>query len=584
MDNAIAGGQAALGYGSYDELLKAEQARNQAFDQQNPWISGAAQLVGGVAGTIPMVMAAPAAFGAGAGGLAARTGASLLSGAGVGAADSAVRSGGDGLEAVKGGVVGGIFGASAPLAGRAAGKAYEAAADYFGRPTNALTGISGPATRYATDTIGTPAQQQTLRTQLDALGPEAMLADVSPEWMAVARGAAARPGQRSGIVNPLLERDAAKNARLGSDLDTALGKPEVPSWIDNRIAAGQQTIAPRYGEALEGAQAVGTQHIAERLDGVASILRGPAQRAVHQVRGMLDVPGTNVLDPHPNALLQTRQAIDGLMATEANPQVIRQLAMARQEVDDALAQAVPGIKDLDGQFAELARQREGLQRGSQLLDSGKTAIRPQELAQEFPASAIPQGTMVGPSAVPFRMQQGARAEIDRIVGQNANDPAALQRTVRSEGDWNRDKMRTVFGQDQADDALRAIDRETTFFRTKNRIENGSDTGLTNGFREFLDKAAAPNKVPVESSAFGFLMRGVQKAAGYATQAAADRKANRFAGELGRLAVAQGGERDALVRSLYELITGRQARAPMTQQVETGANALFRAGGLQTYRP
>ncbi len=46
-----------------------------------------------------------------------------------------------------------------------------------------------------------PARGQQIAAGLQRLGPDAMLADVSPEWLRVARGAASRPGQRDPIVN-----------------------------------------------------------------------------------------------------------------------------------------------------------------------------------------------------------------------------------------------------------------------------------------------------------------------------------------------------------------------------------------------
>ncbi|MFG1340366.1 hypothetical protein [Xanthobacter autotrophicus] len=581
VDNAIAGGQAALGYGDYAGNLKAEQERNARFDREHPWVSGGAQIAGGIAGTIPLIMAAPAAFGAGAGGLAARMGMSALSGAALGGADQAVRSGGDLKDTGVGAGMGAIFGAAAPAVGAAGSRAWNTAEEYLSRPNNALTGINPAAVRFATESLS-PGRLATMRQELDNLGPLGMLADVAPEWQGVARGAAGRPGQRDAILEPLLERGSAKNQRLGADIDAAIGPAPVPSRVDAQIAGGQQSLGPRYGDAFTEGMAVDTQHIAEGLDGIASILRGPAQAAVTRVRGMLNVPGTNVLDPHPSALFQTRQAIDGLMAAETNPQVVRQLTMARQQVDDALAQAVPGIKDIDGQFAELARQREGLQRGSQVLDSGKTAIRPQELAQEFPAAAVPQGNMVGPSGVPFRMQQGTRGEIDRIVGQNANDPAALQQALKSEGDWNRDKLRTVFGP-AADDVLKAVDRETTFYRTANRISSGSDTDMSKRFGDFLDAAAKPNDVPTDMSVLGGAARGVQKVARALMASDADRKAGKFAADLGQLAVAQGSSRDAVVQALAEAIQRQQARLPRSEGVDKVARALMAAGGLQVER-
>lgn len=580
VDEAIAGGQTLFGNGSYADNLKAEQDRQKAFDDQNPWVSGGAQLAGGVAGTIPMVMAAPAAFGAGAAGWGARAIASMISGGLIGGADQAVRTNGDPMATFKGAAVGGGAGLAGPAVGRGLGKAYEATANYLRTPTNALTGISPRAANYAAKTIGTPERQAAVRTQLDALGPEGMLADVSPEWMMAARGAAARPGQRDMIVNPLLNRDVGKNLRLGEDLNASLGRPGVPSTINAEIEAGQRALGPAYGEAFRGASPVDTRQLAFDMDQLAGTLRGDARQAVVRARQMLNTPGKDALDPSPQGLFQTRQALDGMLATENNPQVVRYLTEVRQRVDGELAAAVPGIKDVDAQFAELARQREALAQGSKVLDSGKTAIRPQEMAAEMQTGALPQGAQVGPSAVPFRIQQGTRAEMDRLVGQAANDPAKLQQVVRSEGDWNRDKLRTVFGQERADDALRAIDRETTFYRTKNDVVGNSHTAATQGYREMLDDAGRPNTIPVETSAFGAGMRGLQWLFTGSAKDAAAKKAEKFAGDLGRLAVARGADRDAIVQSIIDMITQQQGRAPVTRGVEQATNALLRAGAMQ----
>ena len=54
-----------------DELKGIEQRGAQAATE-NPWSSTGASMVGGVVGTLPLVAAAPAAFGAGAAALSAR--------------------------------------------------------------------------------------------------------------------------------------------------------------------------------------------------------------------------------------------------------------------------------------------------------------------------------------------------------------------------------------------------------------------------------------------------------------------------------------------------------------------------------
>jgi hypothetical protein len=281
-------------------------------------------------------------------------------------------------------------------------------------------------------------------------------------------------------------------------------------------------------------------------------------------------------------LLETRHAIDGLMAAETNPQVTRQLTAARAQIDQEIARAVPGIKDVDAAYAELARQSEGLQRGSQVLDGGKTAIRPEDLAAEMQRGALPQGTQVGPSAVPQRIQEGARAEIDRVAGTSANDPVALQRLVKGEGDWNRDKLRTLFGP-QADDALNAIDRETIFNRTANRVTGGSDTAMASRFGNFLDRAAEPPRIPTDTTITGILARTAQRAGQKLLGTNAEARAGRFASELGRASVATGADRDALVAAIQDYARRRALGQPVSDATARWAQQLLSGGQMPLER-
>lgn len=560
------------------ESLRQQQGMDRDFAEQHPVIDTATQIAGGVAGTLPAVLAAPAAFGAGTASLGARSIASMTSSGLIGGADAAVRSGGDLNSSTLGGLIGGATGIVAPGVAAGAGKGASYLADKImgaSKPTGAISGLPKPAVKYALDAIdGAPAMQ----SDLNKLGPLATLADVSPEWMGVARGAASRPGMRDGIVNKLLDRDEGKNFRLRDDLNSSLGPAPVPSRISASIEAGQGDLSPQYQEVFRGARvrAVDTTPIAERLEADAINLRGPAQRAAQQVRNMLNVAGEDVLDTSPYTLFQTRQAIDGLLKEEANTTVVRVLNNARRQVDDTLAAAVPGVKDVDAQFAELARQNTAVGRGQQVLESGRTAPRPSELAEEVATGGLPQGTQIGPSAVPFRLRQGARAEIDRVVGTNANDPAAMQKLVKSEGDWNRDRLRTLFGP-RADDALNAIDRETQFYRTSNRVTSGSDTAMGQRFGDFIDAAATPSKIPTDTTLTGAGLRGTQKALQSMAGSNAEARAAEFAKDLGRMSVAQGTERDEIVRLLLGMATKRQSLEGIKGGAEGIARFLLQGG-------
>lgn len=100
----------------YREELKAVEGYDQGTLKKNPVASSLGEMGGAVAGTVPMVMAAPAAFGVGGGGLLLRSLASGASGAALGGADAAVRSGGDIDATVQGTGMGAGFGLAGPAA------------------------------------------------------------------------------------------------------------------------------------------------------------------------------------------------------------------------------------------------------------------------------------------------------------------------------------------------------------------------------------------------------------------------------------------------------------------------------------
>jgi hypothetical protein len=156
----------------------------------------------------------------------------------------------------------------------------------------------------------------------------------------------------------------------------------------------------------------------------------------------------------------------------------------------------------------------------------------------------------------------------------------MQKLVRSEGDWNRDRLRTLFGP-KADDALNAIDRETQFFRTSNRVTSGSDTAMGNRFGDFLDDAATPSKIPTDTTLTGAGLRGTQKILQSTMGANAEAKAALFAKDLGRMSVAQGPERDEIVRSLLGMATKRQSLEPIKVGTEDIVRLLLN-GGVRPY--
>jgi hypothetical protein len=244
---------------------------------------------------------------------------------------------------------------------------------------------------------------------------------------------------------------------------------------------------------------VDSSAVALNLDSLAVNERGGAQTAAKRVRGWLDVTGADELDPSPYTLFRTRNAIDKAMATEADGGAIAVYFQARKQIDELLAQAVPGLKEVDAQFAELARQGEAVQTGQHLLETGRTAPRPSDVEELMTGGALPQGAQIGPSAVPLRLRQGARAEIDRIIGTNVRDINAMKRIVAGEGNWNRDRLVSVFGEEKAGRLLSILEREALYDATEQLGLAGCRTQVLKAAQEDIVGAGTrPN--PVQSAA------------------------------------------------------------------------------------
>ncbi|WP_426238182.1 hypothetical protein [Pararhizobium sp. DWP1-1-3] len=531
----------------YATNLKEAQALTETAQEQHPNVTMGANLVGAVGGTLPMIAAAPAAFGGGAGNLFMRSLAAAGSGSAVGGADQAVRSGGNPDAVIDGMKWGGGTGLFGPVTGKVVGAGARAAMDRLklGRVAKAAGTKASTVAKLAKAIMGDGMDETAMRARLDTLGPNGMIADLGPNLQGQAGALASMPGRAQEIMRSALDtRNTGANARIGAAVDDSMGRNVIPSEVQGNIAANQRAVGPAYGQAFENAPRYDMTPIADDIDLSVSRLRGPAQTALRRVRGMLNIEGTEQLSADPSVMFQTRQAIDGMLTGEVDPKVINALSEVRQQLDDGLIRAVPRIKEADASYAELARQNDALTRGQTVLDHGRTAPRPAELAQEFEHGALPQGRQIGPSAAPLRLRQGARAEVDRILGSNANDVAKLNNLIKSEGDWNRDRLATLFGQDRADRLFQVLDNERTFAGTRQSVMMNSETARRQAHRAELGGEGDPNFTRNAFAAGG--LSGTARATGVK---AADKIMNMIV----------GSRREAANASLAEaMVTNRAA--------------------------
>ena len=489
----------------YDEMGRI----SKSIQQDHPYLATGGRITGAVLGTLPLMRAAPALFGLSEGPLALKMFTSGLSSSGLNTADAGVRSGGD-VQAMKEGALSGLLaGTAAPVLGPIISRTTKAIADKLQLATVAKRmGVDPQALSFIKDAA-----------TKDGLTPETsrkFLADVDATWLdagpnlrGLGASLAAMPGEGNTIVrNALAAREAGANARIAEGVRANFGPAPIPSKVIANIESNQALLSPRYREALKEALPVDTTRIAQYLDREIMSLRGDAQKAVQRVRTMLNRTGTEQLESSPSVLLETRNTIDDMLETAQGSHHYGALSTARQAIDDQLRASIPGIKEVDAVYSELARQKEALKRGQQILSSGREAPRPIELAEEVEHGAMPQGLQVGPSAVPVRLREGARAEIERIIGTNANDRVALQRLIKGEGDWNRDRLATLFGQDKADAVIKLLDRERRFYETTDSVIGNSESAVTPSVRQALEVSGSGGFGLVN----GFVAGGVNGAA------------------------------------------------------------------------
>ncbi|WP_245441663.1 hypothetical protein [Rhizobium leguminosarum] len=583
-ERAAAATIAAFSDETYDQVMDRMNEATRAEKAANPIVDKSAQITGGVAGTIPAVMAAPEMFGAGGGSMLMRSLASGLTGTGIGAADAYVRTGGDPEKTRWGAIEGGLFGLGGPLAGEVIGAGVKVTAQGAKALTRALLGeelASKPPRDMLADLardsrnwlakVSDSDKLAAARNQFDKLGSEAMPADVLPEWLGAAKAGVARESTRSKVVGPLNERGSTAGSRLKSDLETNLGPDPVPSTIDRELEASQARVESQYRPMVMGQPPHDFKPVAERLDRLIPYRRGGEQSDLLDIRSMLNDFGKDTVSSDPAIAYETRRAIDRLLDATKDPEVIETLKGIRGMID---ARFSSGVKGLDAQSAEFGRQREGLLQGQSVLADGPRAMHPVELQEKLVAGAEPQGTLIGPSAESARMRQGTLGDIYRAVGTEASDMNALRKFIRGNGDWNREKLGMMFGPENADASLNAIDREALFAKTKNGVTSAADTASEAGFEKYLGEVSKPPEVPTDKSWTDLGLTTARRLVRSLFEQNAGAHAARVADEVAPLSVLRGEQRDALMEALMRL--GRENI--IDQQRSLLINALFQGGG------
>lgn len=568
MDRAAAALGAATGiggeFGEYSKNLDAQRAASKADETERGPLRLMGQVAGGIVGPAKgarIWQNATALPGRAVGGAVAGASAGLPYGYLSSDADlNSMQAVYDGL---KGGVTGAGLGAAAPVIGNAIGRAVD-----FVR-NRVSPDVFSTLPRVAQRNVEDMARTMDLpRVQSEAtrLGPNAMLADVSPDMRLVAQNAATRPGVSPVVTEPLRVRDTARNARLQDALNTNLGPNVDRSRVTERLQALRTEAGEKYPKlaattpdqmpAYSVLQSIDAARrsplgrsadVASSMEKIETVLRNPQQGGAY---------GRSAAEFH-----AAREVADGILNNPNTPDhVVRAVKAVRNELDDALKGNVQGWSGLDKRFSDIAGRQEAFKNGQTILNSGREAMRPDEYARYLQGLNKKQ-------TVAERL--GVRAELDRLAGQSGNDLAQFNRTLMEVGDDNNRKLATLFGEGRTRNLYDARDAERIFAATNNAVNNGSQTAQRMGANQLLSGGSATSGAGAPTSMPEMVMAARKRLADAVNDAKYGRVNEDSARQLAGMSVAQGQERDAFIRALR----GRANRTDPESDIERTIKAL-----------
>lgn len=510
VNRAVAGVRSLKNDTKFSDELKTVEQFGEATAKESPTATISGEVLGGVVGMAPAIAAAPAAFGAGAASLPVRTGASFFSGGVIGGADAAVRTDGSLPATRDAAILGAVVGGASPAVGNLVGRGVRAVGEAVAGRAAPVPGLNAQAAGKLADDLRNAGGPDAVRGRLTELGPDAMLLDASPSFEGRAQGLAVLPDTREAIMRPLAERARGANARLARDIDANIGPATNPAGFERTLEAEyERVVPPLYARAFAEPIEVDTRNVLGMIDSLAAREKGGAATGLARTRELLMMDGpvdaagipTRVPDPRPEALHNAKEALDAMIATvQAQPggsarnSELRALTTARRSLNGTLETQVPGYGFANRSAEHFFRQREAFGRGQTLLNGGREAVRPGQLAEETAEMA---------PGVAQAQRDGLRAEVDRLVGTKANDRVALADAVKGEGDWNRARMNTVFGEEPTAGLVGAVERERAFDTSHQRINNNAMTEL----RKRAADDVAPRSLDPGSGEVGTVVAG-----------------------------------------------------------------------------
>lgn len=527
VQKAAAGISSMIDGESYDQNLAQAQQITKDAQEQHPIVTGTGEVAGAVAGTLPMIAAAPSAFGVGASSTPMAMLASGGSGAVIGGADAAVRSDGDLGATLTGAGIGGGLGLAGPLVGDLAGRAYNNI--FAGRAAKKAAEAAGTSKAAVDVTSRALAADQAMtatNANIAAAGKEAMLADAGPSVQNVLDTAIQKAGPGAGKASERINaRLGRESARMTGALDEAMGKPgeslsrELIVYGDKQnptsllykkaYATPIDYADPR---AMDIEQMVKSRVPASAIKAANDLMRveGESSRQILAKIGddgsvvFEQLPDVRQLDYITRGLKQVAEEADGKGKLGGTTPIGRAYGNLARDIRSNLKELVPDYKAaLDRAGTEIGKV-EAEKFGGTILSDAVSREDVKRFASDLPMAERNKMMEAIRQDIDDRMARVKAAFTDNNM--DAREAASALKTLSSRA--NREKVEMAIGQTRAKKAFDTLDEVMKSFELKAGLAQNSKTFA----RQNADRAVKDITAPgiVETAAEGSPLQSARK--------------------------------------------------------------------------
>lgn len=467
------------------------QAQYKTFDEQNPTLSGAAKIAGGV-GSMALPLGLPgkagslAARGLGLTGdtLARQTLNSALSGGAIGGLDALTR----GNDVVSNAEIGAGLGAAAPIVGRGIG----AAVAPF---VNTIQGIRNPA-GVAAKSVSEAISRDARAGNAGMLEPDFQAAQAAglpvtnlerggELTRALARSAAnTSPEGRTALNNVIDPRFEAQATRVNSHLDNSFNFPNALAQKEALEQAGRSTNNAAYTKAYRQGQNGLWSPELERLAG-SDAVTAAMQAAAKNAKDEAIVNGYGAMNPRitftPDGRIQFTRGPSGVPTYPD----LQYWDLVRRELSDAERRAGYGTsearrlgsfaKSLNTELDRLVPSYQAARQGAAKVFGAKDAL---EAGQKFVtsklANAEAQAAVAKMSPTEQQLfQDGYVSRLKEIINETGDRRSVLNRIASSPAE--RERMTIAMGPQKTAEFMRLLNAERVMDKARPALQGNSTT-------------------------------------------------------------------------------------------------------------